>query len=660
MDEHKDDLFGGNEGVERQHKLPVYRFSYKGYDEQTWPEIFGGFDTLYAVTYSSSINFVDKLLASFSRAEIIIGSEHVMGGDMTEIMAFQTVTLESLYKLNAKKNSNIHAMLKTESVRVWLSNKKMSHEKIYLLHNSSTGSNRVVFGSANMSGNAFYGRQWENICIMDNDDEGFKAYKRRFDELKEDSTDFVAYDKILIARNDEDVDSLPVSETIRAKKVMILEQEPNAKKEGQIIVRTQALAKRFKPLLSVTSKKGRTEIYADAITNLARKLRERKKEDEVLGEQNPEFTFDIQNQTAAFNGKQRELHPYSDAINSDVSLFVDYMNEFSSFYGKTRHLQSEYFKFAVWFFAAPFIPFLRYKAFCCEKSYDPYPVYGLIYGTSKAGKTTFVKTLFKMMFGVIQPSRSSDFTATNVEGLKAAVKGIPLFYDDLSQTTFKQHGDKIIKNDDFGLKEDLDSYPCVVVTGNEDIKAIDQQIARRVVQCHVDAGITTIGVMKNSTAKKIQKKMKTALYDEYFRRMLEKLPTLIKVIEDPNNDDIGDIFVLSSQTLIEVIREHSSPLPDYIKEVSLNDYFDEKQTASAVIERIGELWKNNRKLFKIIKKKNKLQIVFSTHWEAVNIKKSLPVSLEPEVIKETLTVDLAVACEFFEIDFKNRLFGIGI
>lgn len=52
----------------------------------------------------------------------------------------------------------------------------------------------------------------------------------------------------------------------------------------------------------------------------------------------------------------------------------------------------------------------------------PYPVFGLIYGQSKAGKTTFLETLLKMMIGQKTKISAPDFTRTNIDGLRRTVK----------------------------------------------------------------------------------------------------------------------------------------------------------------------------------------------------------------------------------------------
>lgn len=92
---------------------------------------------------------------------------------------------------------------------------------------------------------------------------------------------------------------------------------------------------------------------------------------------------------------------HQDEIKNDALLFIEYMSGFNQFFGNTKLMQKEYYKFIVWFFCSPFIAKFRLAANHADKTLDPYPAYALIYGSSKAGKTTFVKTLYKMTFGIV-------------------------------------------------------------------------------------------------------------------------------------------------------------------------------------------------------------------------------------------------------------------
>ena len=52
-------------------KLDVVKLSFDHAELMTWQELFSGFDHLYAITFSSGINFLYKVLSLFDSAEVI-------------------------------------------------------------------------------------------------------------------------------------------------------------------------------------------------------------------------------------------------------------------------------------------------------------------------------------------------------------------------------------------------------------------------------------------------------------------------------------------------------------------------------------------------------------------------------------------------------------
>ena len=150
-------------------KIDVVKMDFAGVEAMTWQELFTGFDTLHAITFSSGLQFVMKLLEMFQNAEIIFGCEAVMSYSLQEIMAYQNKLLERLRNNMSAAKSILLDRIDAGEVLIFVAREQLSHEKIYLL-SAEDGRKRVIMGSANMSYNAFSGIQRENICFIDGDE----------------------------------------------------------------------------------------------------------------------------------------------------------------------------------------------------------------------------------------------------------------------------------------------------------------------------------------------------------------------------------------------------------------------------------------------------------------------------------------------------------
>ena len=61
-------------GVQSSASLDVVKMEFSGAETLSWQELFSGFDTLHAITYSSGIDFVYQLIDLFEDAEICLGA----------------------------------------------------------------------------------------------------------------------------------------------------------------------------------------------------------------------------------------------------------------------------------------------------------------------------------------------------------------------------------------------------------------------------------------------------------------------------------------------------------------------------------------------------------------------------------------------------------
>ena len=632
--------------------LDVVKMTFDGAESCTWQELFSGFDTLHAITYSSGIDFVYQLIDLFEQAEILFGCDEVISYSLQEVMAYQCKMVERMRDTASKMKLDLVSRIENGSLRFFVARSVLSHEKLYLL-SSQDGRKRVIMGSANLSRSAFGGYQRENICYVDGD-AAYDWYWDCYCQLREDCTDQIAKETLLFADDGTNLEELPIARTVKAKKALVLQPAEEAKEEVRFVLDVKNLAGKFASSVPKPDKKGKLILSPDKIKSIRRQVAAAQTQEKELQSEYPQLEVFPDEMMVRLNGVNLDLHPSATEIQKDVSLFLKYMDGYEKFHGNVTGMQRRYFEFANWFFCSPFMACMRDMAVCYNQNLLPYPVFGLVYGQSKAGKTSFLETLLKMMLGQKTKISAPEFTRSSIEGLKRTVKGAPIIVDDLTNTRFNQHAIETIKNDDFGVADKLLHYPAVVISANEDVKAVAPEVIRRTVICRVQAGLTNTEVMRSSVVRTVQKEVGTALYREYLRRMLGIVSELLEEMKSDESESAPDILAESSRVLEEIFREYAeAPWPNYIRQLTLEDYFSEKVTGSYAIKTIRNAWNTSRSSFELSERNNEIRYNAGAPWEADRILKELPETLEPHKSREWVVMNLDEARSFFDIPFKK-------
>lgn len=655
------DLFIGtnaNGGLRANARLDVAKLDYLASEALTWQELFGGFDRMRAITYSSGIGFVYQLIEHFKDVEIVFGCEEVMSYNLQEIMAYQAKLVERIRKSDSESKSKMIERVEAGNIRLYAARERLSHEKLYLL-DSGDGRKRVILGSANMSFNAFRGRQRETICYLDSN-QAYERFSEVYEELRNNSVDTITHSAITISDSSDNIDALPIAETVKVKKAIFIEPDKDADEEVRFALDIRELARRIAPSIPITKadkKAGKIFISPETIQKVRRQAVRDKEREKELRSEYPQLVIDSEQGTVSLNGKVLDLNPDGDSVKKDVDLFIRYMNGYERFHGDNHGMQNRYYEFANWFFCSPLMAIMRDTALRYDQKTLPYPVFGLVYGQSKAGKTSFLETLLKMMIGQKTKMGAPDFTRTTIDGLRHSVQGAPIIVDDLTNARFNQHAIETIKNDDFGLLEHLVNYPAVVISANEDVKAVAPEVIRRTVICRVQAGLTNTEVMKSNIVRSVQQKIGTAMYRTYLRLMLEKLPDMkIRLQDDNPESEPPDILKVSSGVLRSIFANNAENLPSYIRELSLEDYFSEKVTGKYAIQTIRTAWKSNRGAFEVSVRSRTVRYDAGVNWDADRLMKELPENLCAQRSRDSVIMDLDAATEFFGIDFRPRSF----
>src|ERR1700719_5045719 len=147
-------------------------------------ELFAGFETMRAITYSSSAGFIRDLFGSLREIEVIFGSDVSVTGDIARLMAAQQAGLEAIRGEFGRAGKQLAELLEQKRLRL-LYARYTVHRKMFLLEGN--GRRRVILGSANLSLSAFGGLQGEHIVVFDDDPGMYERALLIYEEQLKDS-----------------------------------------------------------------------------------------------------------------------------------------------------------------------------------------------------------------------------------------------------------------------------------------------------------------------------------------------------------------------------------------------------------------------------------------------------------------------------------------
>ena len=658
------DIFEQNNIASVSSNLKVVKAQYIADINTDWEALFSGFDKLYAITFSSGIGFINKVIDKFQSAEIIFGCEQVLQMDLAAILAMQINSIQEFVR--SKYAVRMAERLDNGTLSLFVSRDTKSHEKIFIME-SDDGRVRVVTGSANMSASAFCGLQRENILCFD-DFPAFEYYKHLFDTFKTSCSDHIDPETIKGSIKDpgyllDNIENTPIVRSVEAKKIIVLEENSDKDDDDDVIIQANVenLEHEIKPMLPKQKPdKGKFLVSGETFHGFKRKFTEHRENEKMKNRQLPKLHVDYQSGKIDFNGTFLNMNPDVGKIRTDVESLLNYLNSLDCFYGDVLQSQHDYFAFMNWYFASPFMPYLRYIAYRNNYDVTPFPVFGILYGESNGGKSTFIRLLTKLMCGKKVPMNSSnDFTSTKIETLKRSREGLPINIDDLAKEQFNAHNEKVIKDDYWGIPDGFINYPAVAITTNK-IASLSADISKRTVVFRIDTRINKEEGVKNS--RKINESMNkasTALFSEYARRMFEQIEDMETQMKSSETEYFPDIFEKSSAILFDIISGVQADLPEYIVPLTYTDYFGDKVIGRNAMRKIMTAWESEPAQFKIDKKNNRLIYSYPDQgrtYELPYLQQELPPILNARITSKTLIMDLDQAQKIFENSFKKRWF----
>ncbi len=351
--------------------LTVFRAELLNTEQTAWPELFAGFTSLKAITFSSSLEFLLRLTPQFDDVEIVFGSERILSKEhyaltqatqaveaygFSDALADQKIFTEALAQYLGKPGQGLLVRVLDGSLRFRLLRKRPSHEKLYLL--SGGVGHRVITGSANLSAQAFEGRQREIYVSFEGERAWFvfdESYRRDWAESAPVDADLIVAKRSNGATPPSrtepiDLNDVPIARVLKAG-VVIREEPPRAISSdfsGAALRDAEKLGAELRDLSLPKSRTGQTIIDAGALVKAIRQHQARPVADP--GEDR------VPRAEILFSAGQVILNdaPWlslgetipAEEVRKDAKLIVDYIQSFSVFFGDAAGAVDAYWAFS--------------------------------------------------------------------------------------------------------------------------------------------------------------------------------------------------------------------------------------------------------------------------------------------------------------------------
>jgi hypothetical protein len=572
----------------------VFRAELISCDQTSWEDLFEGFTSLQAITFSSSLEMLLRLADRLDDLEIVFGSESILSREhlalaqasqtiqsygFVDALVDQKALVEALARLLGRTGQRLLDRVADGSLRFRLLRGRPSHEKLYLL--AGPAGRRVITGSANLSIAAFEGRQQEVYVAFDGDPARllFDGYYQRDwkDSVPVETDALVAQraDGATAARQTPlALEEVPIVRVLKAG-VALVDDAPRPMPQGFTTdqMRTAAaLGAELKDLALPKDRAGRTVVNAASVLRVLRAFRARPVGD-ATEDRIPRADIDFATGEVRLDGvhwlRPDETIP-ADAIARDARILVDYLGSFLAFFGNGAGAGAieVYWAFLVWLYSAPAAPHLRQAA--VTVGIDPwvYPVYAVLFGRSSGGKTLFTRIAARSRFGFEKMMRSGEFTANAAFGMRDKLGAIPLLIDDVTRDRFTRYVPDLVRTD----QEGGGRYAPVVLTTNRDVTSIPPDLTKRMVTCHIDAAIPENRSVTERNARRAQNEIGTALYRAYLQRLIPEVRAMRAEI-GAGAEGFPDLLASSAAVLRGVLGEALGELPEWARPLTYGDYF---------------------------------------------------------------------------------------
>ncbi len=580
-------------------------------EDITWEELFdaSSYDSLQCVTYVSSASFFEKSVMGFSHATIVIGIEK---GDIKKGLneSIRTRIQSDGDKMFSALSDDAKSKIVDQSLSIRYSvANTIIHSKLYLLSNSSTGKNRVIVGSANLTESAFSNsiHQYEDVLVFD-DSEYYGLYQRRFNAILEKTSDYIPEDTVKKYKEGQLIDVADFTPEEKTEKILEALAESNViplinegvyQQVQEIQDREQkelSEAKASFELIALSSKKSRKT--GGYVIKTAKELEEAKPKIIDILFKGTKREFELARFALNFNeADKKQYHIFVDeegiqggrkaerydrqAADDEVKHSIENLCRFISAYkdfvsspDPDQENQSHVFETILYAFTAAYIFLLRKEATSNRR--DDIPIMLIIGGRASSGKSSLLAYIDALLSGrhlqredhYYQYEKLAKRNA--LENLFMSENTYPLLVDEVAPGFFNSRssgkGEALIKY----LANTLDGkHPAMICTTNTDTFNIPAQVARRIYYLQVDACFDD-NQKAQATAyyEDVMREADNLLFRDFCYRMGEKAAHH----EDLFGGGDFDYLYCAREIFRDYYRIAGMDVPDYMPKKLFRDY----------------------------------------------------------------------------------------
>lgn len=547
-------------GVDDGVGVRVVRSTFGGHQQFSW-ELFGGFESCRVLTYSIDLRAVMRLFdpIGIPEVECVVGTQATISGLETVLAAQQAVVEAARDVVVAglpKSGRDAVAAIAAGDLAFWVLKDGVAHSKIYLLDGGTRPERRVIVGSANLSEQAFSGRQHEELVMYDDDADAWAYYEARYCYVRDRSSQRIDPGLLTRAERPIKIEDAPLLSADDDAVVVLAGADQRLVDSERVSVLRNARAIRNNiGAVLPAQRKGGVTVDVERKKLIHKSLRY----SPAPKAEPPSFSISAANRTAEFLGRPFPLEFDQGRAEADARLMIDYFSGFERFSGGKEdilELQEEYFAFWAWLYLSPLMCDLRNRAALENRDVIRYERVAVLYGKSNCGKTSLIKTLLRSMFlddyqAVCLGKKM--FKAADLDNATLTAQRSPLFFDDITSKQMGSTGKDFIKDEAFpGIEE----YPAFAISMNRHDDGFADEIVKRAFLINTKTALPVYKHEARQTEddriRRVADGLSGHLYKAYLHIVLDKLD------HEPLPDDWLD---LSSTALSDLIGAATSTAP---------------------------------------------------------------------------------------------------